>query len=125
MQAFFIECNMKFLTINDLKVQLGIEISEESMDEDVNRDLALHRYLDAAFERIQSMLNKTIVEEKPIDAEVDWEKSHIVFNNQLSIAQLLIASDWFNNREETQSTSKTKIPTGADSIIATVRRWNL
>ena len=57
---------MKFLTINDLKVQLGIEISEESMDEDVNRDLALHRYLDAAFERIQSMLNKTIVEEKPI-----------------------------------------------------------
>ncbi len=114
---------MIFATINDLKHQLNIETDDDSYDTDDVRDSNLQLYLDASRERIETMLNLNLVESD--ESLTDEEKlTSIVYSNQIKIAHLLIASDWFLHREESQPTALSIIPTGAKAIISSIRKWN-
>lgn len=122
---------MKFATVDDLKRQLNIEIDTESGDKDTLRDGSLQLFLDAAKERVETMLNLELIEDYPDDYE-DWsdeEKSayglgHILYNSQIKLAQMLIAADFFAHREETNPSALNIIPIGARDILASIRRWN-
>lgn len=122
---------MKFATVDDLKRQLNIEIDTDSNDKDELRDGSLQLFLDAAKERIETMLNLELIEDYP-DGYEDWSeeeksaysKAHIVYNSQIKLAQMLIAADFFAHREETSPTSLTIVPIGARDILSSIRRWN-
>lgn len=122
---------MKFATVDDLKRQLNIEIDEDSNDKDDLRDGSLQLFLDAAKERVETMLNLELIEDYP-DGYEDWSdeekstysKAHIVYNSQIKLTQMLIAADFFSHREETSPTSLTIVPIGARDILSSIRRWN-
>ena len=122
---------MKFATVDDLKRQLNIEIDADSNDKDDLRDGSLQLFLNAAKERVETMLNLELIEEYP-DGYEDWsdeekngyKEAHIVYNSQIKLAQMLIAADFFAHREETSPTSLTIVPIGARDILSSIRRWN-
>lgn len=115
---------MQFATLNDLKHQLNIETDAESANDDLLRDSNLELYLEAAKERIETVLNLSLVESYPEEISEEEKSKYILYNSQIKLAHLMIAADYFNNREESGTANLEIIPNGAMRILTSIRRWN-
>lgn len=115
---------MQFATLDDLKHQLNIETDVECSDDDQLRDSNLELYLEAAKERIETVLNLHVVENYPEGITDDEKTQYILYNHQIKLAHLMIAADYFNNREESGASNLVIIPNGAMRILTSIRRWN-
>ena len=79
---------------------------------------------EAAKERIETVLNLSLVESYPEGISEEEKSKYILYNSQIKLAHLMIAADYFNNREESGTANLEIIPNGAMRILTSIRRWN-
>ncbi|MGR4929049.1 head-tail connector protein [Bradyrhizobium sp. CAR08] len=96
---------MALATLAQLKAQVRTEFGDE--------DDALQHYLDAADEYVRGFLAVDPEAQDPPETVPDT----------VNQAVLLLAADWYQNRESTAPDALHEVPYGAQQLLNQVRGW--
>lgn len=100
-------------TLIEMKLQCRIDYDYD--------DSLLEMYEKGAFKYIESYINREII----TDDSTELTDNQIRFTDELKIAELMIISSYYSNREAVSSTNMNIVPMAAQSILEMYRISNV
>ena len=99
-------------TLAEMKLQCRIDYDFD--------DSLLEMYEKGAFKYIESYINREIITD-----DTELTDNQIRFTDELKIAELMIISSYYSNREAVSSTNMNIVPMAAQSILEMYRISNV
>lgn len=102
----------RYPTVEEAKKHLRIENNEE--------DDLIALYLESAKGVMESLLNRKVCDETEQEANPEG----VPLTEKMKLAMLLLAGDWYRNRENSSERNLSDISYGTRRILISMRKFN-